>query len=99
MRKVVPVLIQEPLSDALAEIAAARAANEAAESLVPTTLIDEAELAWRLCETHTQAQIGKALGWGREQRAHHVQLKKNEEKTWKTIVTTFEIQSGKKKTK
>src|SRR6267142_702226 len=61
----VPVLVAETLNGPLEEIAAARAANEAAESLVPTTLIDEAELVWRLCAEYTQAQVGKALGWSR----------------------------------
>jgi hypothetical protein len=87
----VPALIREPLDDPLGEIAAARAANEAAESLVHTTLIDEAELVWRLCKEHKQAEVGKALGWGREAVKNYVALQKIDGEAWKAIGTTFEV--------
>jgi hypothetical protein len=69
--------------------AAARAANEAAESLVPTTLIDEAELIWRLCEHHPQAKVGKALGWSREAVRDYLALHKIDIEAWKIIGATF----------
>jgi site-specific DNA-methyltransferase (adenine-specific) len=86
----VPVLVQAPLADVLAEIHAARAANEAAETVVPTTLVDEAELVWRLCADYTQAQVGEALGWSRDMVQKYAALHDIDTEAWRVIVTTFE---------
>ena len=63
--------------------------------MVPTTLIDEAELVWRLCKDHTQAQVGKALGWSREAVKDYVALAKIDPEAWKTIGATFAINPAK----
>jgi len=59
----IPALIVEPPVDELAEIQQARESNEASETVVPTTFIDDAELVWKLTETFTQEQTAKAMGW------------------------------------
>ena len=60
---VIPALIVEKPADELAEIQQARESNEASETVVPTTFVDDAELVWRLTETFTQEQTAKAMGW------------------------------------
>lgn len=91
----VPALIYPPFPDALAEIHAARMANEASETVVPTTLVDDAELVWRLREAkYTQEQVGEALGWSRGQVSQYAMLQQIGHEAWHVIATTFETSSS-----
>jgi len=44
------------------QIQQARESNEASETVIPTTFVDDAELVWRLTERFTQEQTARALG-------------------------------------
>jgi hypothetical protein len=59
---------------------------------VRTTMIDDAELIWRLCETYGQEEVSQALGsgWSRSTVADYVALQKISAEAWKVIVATFE---------
>lgn len=85
----VPALIRPLAADLLEEIQIARQANEATETLVPTTLVDDAELVWRLCEKFTQERVAYALGWGRTDVANYLALQHIAPEVWAVIVTTF----------
>ena len=79
----------DPPADHLAEIRQARESNEASETVVPTTFVDDAELVWNLTETFTQEQTAKAMGWSRPLVAQYAQLKKIDEQAWAVVVTGF----------
>ena len=87
----IPALV---LSDRLADLEAkrlARQANEASETVVPTTFVDDAEFIWSEADSgRTQEQIGGILGWSREKVAQYRQLRKIAPEAWSLIVTTFE---------
>jgi DNA modification methylase len=85
----IPVLVVDPPADALEEIQQARESNEASETVVPTTFIDDAELVWTLTEKFTQEQTAKAMGgWTQPQVAQYKALKKISEEAWKIITET-----------
>jgi hypothetical protein len=65
------------------------AANEASGTNIDTTLVDYAELVWRLEKDYTQKQIGEALGWSRTDVANYAALEAIAEDVWSIIVTTF----------
>ncbi len=77
------------LADALDEIRQARQSNEASETVVPTTFVDDAELVWHLTEKFTQEQAAKAMGWSRPLVAQYAQLKKIDADAWAVVVTSF----------
>jgi DNA modification methylase len=85
----VVALVRAPCADFLEEVTIARASNEASGTMVPTTLIDDAELVWRLCKDYTQAEVGQALGWSRTEVANYAALQKIDAEAWQGIVTTF----------
>lgn len=87
----VPALVVDPPADHLAEIRQARESNEASETVVPTTFVDDAELVWNLTETFTQAQAAIAMGgWTQPQVAQYKALKKICNEAWEIIITSFE---------
>jgi SAM-dependent methyltransferase len=88
----VTALVREPCESFLEEVAVARASNEASGTNVQTTLIDDAELVWRLCETYGQQEVSQALGsgWSRSTVADYVALQKISAEAWNVIVATFE---------
>ena len=85
----VPALVVSPPADHLAEIRQARESNEASETVVPTTFVDDAELVWKLTEKFTQEETAKAMGWSRPLVAQYAQLKKIDEQAWAVVVTSF----------
>jgi DNA modification methylase/ParB-like chromosome segregation protein Spo0J len=86
----IPVLVVDPPADALEEIQQARESNEASETVVPTTFIDDAELVWTLTEQFTQEQTAKAMGWSRAQVSQYAMLDKISDEAWEVIATTFQ---------
>lgn len=87
---VIPALIVEKPADELAEIQQARESNEASETVVPTTFVDDAELVWRLTETFTQEQTAKAMGWSRAQVSQYAMLNKIDSEAWDIVATSFQ---------
>lgn len=86
----VPALIVDPPVDELAEIQQARESNEASETVVKTTFIDDAELVWKLTESFTQEQAAKAMGgWSRAQVSQYAMLKKIDSEAWDIVATSF----------
>jgi DNA modification methylase len=86
----IPALV---LSERLPDLDAkrhARQANEASETVVPTTFVDDAELIWAEADNgRTQEQIGGVLGWSREKVAQYRQLRKIAPEAWAVVVTSF----------
>src|SRR5260221_23874 len=70
----------------------ARQANEASETMIPTSFIDDAELIWKEAEQgKTQEEIAKdILGWGSDKVKTYCALKQIDPKAWTVIVPTFE---------
>ncbi|MBK1721950.1 hypothetical protein CKO23_06760 [Thiocystis violacea] len=64
LESVYAVIVDPPASE-LDAIKQARESNEASETVVPTTFVDDAELVWRLVEVpgNTQEQIAQTMGW------------------------------------
>lgn len=84
-------LIVDPPADELAEIQQARESNEASETVVKTTFVDDAELVWKLTESFTQEQAAKAMGgWVQPQIAQYKALKKICSDAWEIITGTME---------
>ena len=76
--------------DELAEIQQARESNEASETVVKTTFIDNAELVWKLTESFTQEQAAKAMGgWSRAQVSQYAMLNKLCKEAWDIVATSF----------
>ncbi len=66
-------------------------ANNAAEAVVPSTLVTYAEFVWaRTEQEYTQQQIAIMLGWGREKVKDYVALQKICPEAWQKIGATFE---------
>lgn len=82
------LIIEQPKTD-LEEIKLARESNEASETVVPTTFVDDAELIWRMLEKNTQEEVGKTLGWSRAKVKDYNSLSKISTKTWRLIGATF----------
>lgn len=85
----VPALVVSPPADHLAEIRQARESNEASETVVPTTFVDDAELVWSLTEKFTQEETAKAMGWSRPQVSQYAMLNKIDSEAWAVIATSF----------
>lgn len=73
----------------------ARQANEASETVVPTTFVDDAEFIWRELDEEnpnkkTQEQVAEIMGWGRTKVANYAALDRIAHKAWGLVVTTFE---------
>lgn len=65
--------------------------NNAAETVVPSTLVTYAEFIWsRIDEGYIQSDIAKMISWSREKVAQYAALKKIKDPVWQKIVTTFE---------
>lgn len=68
----------------------ARESNEASETVIPTTFVDDAELVWRLTEAgHTQAEAGRAMGWSRSKVRDFANLNQIDQDAWEIIGATF----------
>ena len=84
------IILPERLDDLDAK-RMARQANEASETLVPTTFVDDAEFIWREADSgRTQEQIAGVLGWSREKVRNYTVLRKIAPDAWGVIGTTFE---------
>lgn len=69
----------------------ARQANEASETVVPTTFVDDAELIWRESDSgKTQTVVADIMGWSRDKVAKYTALQQIKPIAWAIIVTTFE---------
>lgn len=69
----------------------ARQANDAAEAVVPTTFVDDAELIWReLDAKKTQEQVAEIMGWSRGRVSQYAMLEGITKAAWRVIATTFE---------
>jgi len=101
----VPCVIKTELTEAeLYQIA--MQSNNAAETVVPSTLVTHAEFIWaRLAEVderdpepdpekkkkkYTQSDVGKMLGWDQPTVRNYAALQKICPEAWQIIVTTFE---------
>jgi site-specific DNA-methyltransferase (adenine-specific)/modification methylase len=69
--------------------------NDAAETVVPSTLVTFAEFVWSRSEQYTQQEIAEMLGWSREKVAQYSALKQIDSLAWQQIVTTFENSGNK----
>lgn len=93
----VPVhIIEETLTDNEKK-RRARQANEAAETIVPTTFVDEAEFVWRERKKDgeegdgkTLVEIADILGWTEAKTKQYSALSAIGKQAWKVIVTAFE---------
>jgi hypothetical protein len=93
----VPALIVEPPANELAAIKQARESNEAAETVVPTTFVDDAELIWRMLDEkkedgkakYTQLDVAGCIGWKRGKISNYALLKNLTSVVWEFIATTF----------
>jgi DNA modification methylase/ParB-like chromosome segregation protein Spo0J len=83
-------LVREPCANLLEEVAIARASNEASGTNVQTTMVDDAELIWRLSAVYKQEEIGHALGWSRQQVSQYALLQNVSQEAWDIIATTFD---------
>jgi hypothetical protein len=56
----VSILLHEACANFLEEVALARASNEASGTSIDTTMLDDAELVWRLSDAYTHQEIAGA---------------------------------------
>lgn len=94
-----PALIRAPCANLLEEVAVARASNEASGTNVQTTLVDDAELVWRLrAQKFELADIAKAMGWERVKNpedpaitkvANYLSLQRICPAAWQLLFTAF----------
>ena len=83
----------------LDQLRMARQSNEAAETIVPTTFVDDAELVWReLAGGHKQQSLADALGWSRGAVSNYAALQKIDRAAWVAVATTFQVECGKLET-
>lgn len=71
----------------------ARQANEAAETVVPTTFVDDAELVWKEYqrgEGKPQSEIAGILGWSREKVRDYANLQNICHQAWRIVGATLE---------
>jgi DNA modification methylase len=85
----IPALVVEPPATELEAIKQARESNEASETVVPTTFVDDAELIWRMLKDNTQQEVAIALGWSRSKVLNYSLLSSIHKKAWQVIDTTF----------
>jgi ParB/RepB/Spo0J family partition protein len=88
----VPVVIDDTLVNEVLLLQRARRTNETAETVIPTTFVDDAELVWRELEKTgmTQDKVAQILGWSREKVAHYNRLAQIDYEAWKIIVTKID---------
>lgn len=99
LEEIPAIIIDEDLSDSQ-EKQRARKANEATETLIPTTFIDDAEFIWQEVEGgKTQNKIAEIMEWSREKVKDYVRLHKICKEAWNLIGATFQITApGEEKT-
>jgi DNA modification methylase/ParB-like chromosome segregation protein Spo0J len=85
----VPALIVEPPANELEAIKQARESNEASETVVPTTFVDDAELIWRLLENEKQQEVADALSWSLSKVKQYSALNAINSKAWSFIKVTI----------
>jgi predicted transcriptional regulator len=65
--------------------------NNAAEAVVPSTLVTHAEFIWKRSEEgKTQAEIAEMLGWSRGRVGDYSSLQSISSEAWDIIVGTFD---------
>jgi len=92
-----PCIIQGGLSD-LERYQVAMQSNNAAETIVPSTLVTYAEFIWRRTEEkdenekkrYTHADIGKMMGWDKQMVFRYAALRDICDEAWDIISSTFE---------
>lgn len=92
----VPAIVVDKPASELDAIKQARESNEASETVVPTTFVDDAELVWRLTEKnpstekpkHTQDEAAKAMGWSVSKTKQYSALKAIDETAWNAVRVT-----------
>lgn len=86
----VPCIVKTDLSEA-ERYKLALQSNNAAETVVPSTMVTYAEFIWdRSQNGFTQEAIAEMLGWSRDKVAKYDLLKRICKDAWNIIVTTFE---------
>jgi DNA modification methylase len=69
----------------------ARQANEAAETMIPTTFADDAEFVWKQSdEGYTQEEIKGMLGWSVDKVTKYHLLRRICKPAWEMILTTVD---------
>jgi site-specific DNA-methyltransferase (adenine-specific) len=87
--ELVPCVVKPHLSEQERYMLAWRS-NNAAETVVPSTLVTYAEFVWARSPCSTQAEIALMLGWSRDKVAKYAALNGISQPAWNVIVTTFE---------
>lgn len=83
-----PALVVAPPASELEAVKQARESNEAAETVVPTTFVDDAELVWKLAKESSLKDVAKAMGWKTHQQvAQYNALQKLSKETWSLVAT------------
>jgi site-specific DNA-methyltransferase (adenine-specific)/modification methylase len=87
---IAPCIVKENISEQ-ERYKLAFQSNNAAETVVTSTLVDYAEFVWaRVTEGYKQQEVAEMLGWGRTQVANYAALQKICPEAWRIIVTTLE---------
>jgi len=88
--KTVPVIVLDEMSD-VDKKKFARQVNNATESVVPTTFLDDAELIWREVDAgKAQSEVAEIMGWSREKVKNYISLRHICDDAWKMVGTTIE---------
>ncbi len=90
LEKVPALIISRELNDAEKK-KLARQVNEATETLIPTTFVDDAEFIWREADAgKTQEEIAEIMGWSREKVRNFIMLRNICADAWDMVGTTIE---------
>lgn len=88
----VSALIDESSTTEFEQLRRARLANEVAETVIPSTFVDDAELVWELSDRKMgQVEIGGILGCSRNMVAKYVGLRKINEEAWGNVTDFIEM--------
>jgi DNA modification methylase/ParB-like chromosome segregation protein Spo0J len=86
----VPCVVKNELTEA-ERYKLALESNDAAETVVPSTMVTHAEFVWERSEQYTQEEIAGMLGWGIDKVKKYSALKQISPDVWDVIVPTFEV--------
>lgn len=84
-----PCVVKDGLSES-ERFKLALQCNDAAETMVPSTLVTHAEFVWARKEHHTLAGIAEIMGWSEAKVKQYSALSAIKSEAWDVIVTTFE---------
>lgn len=88
--ELVPCVIKTGLTE-LEQYKLALDSNNAAETIVPSTLVTFAEFIWdRTVNGYTHEEVGKILGWGTDKVDKYNALRQIDSKAWAIIPPTFD---------